>query len=161
MCQRGSLNIGLLYWYTGNELKMMKQKAIVIAIDNTTIWLDAERQSICSKCQFKKFCNAKLLDNHIGDNFFKITVDKQINVAVGQQVQLSIPEQSLIQSAFIMYIIPLIIMFLLTVIAQLLNFSEAGEFIASICGLAIGFYLIHIQFQKNNKTDMQAKILEE
>ena len=143
---------------------MIKQKAIVIAVDDTTIWLDSERQSTCGQCQVKKFCGAELSNNYVGNNFFRIAIDKEINVAVGQHVQLGILEQSLVQGAFIIYIIPLMIMFLLTVIAQLLNFSEVVEFIASICGLAIGFYLVHIQFQKNkknNKIGMQAKILEE
>ena len=143
---------------------MIKKKAIVIAIDNTTIWLDIKRRSTCSQCRVKKFCSTGLLDNHVGNNFFRITVDKHINVAVGQQVQLGILEQSLVQGAFIIYIIPLITMFLLMVIAQLLDFSEVVKFIASICGLAIGFYLVHIRFQKNNRNNnigMQAKILEE
>ena len=139
---------------------MIKQKATVIAVNETTVWLDTEHKSICSQCQVKQSCGTGLLEDHVGKRFSRIAVDKQVNVAVGKRVQLGIPEKSLLQGAFMMYIIPLMLMFLFAVVAHLLNFGEAVEFVTSICGLASGFYLVHIQF-RNDKTGIQAEIVEE
>lgn len=139
---------------------MIKQKATVVATDDTTIWLDAERQSTCSQCQVKKGCGTGMLANHVGKRFSRISIEKQDNVIVGQQVQLGIPEESLLQGAFMMYIIPLVMMFLSAALAQVLDFNEAMEIVAGFAGLTVGFYWVHIRF-KNNKAGLQAKIIEE
>ena len=75
---------------------MIKQKATVIATDDTTIWLDAERESTCSQCQVKKGCGTGMLANHVGKRFSRISVEKHSDVMVGQQVQLGLPEESLL-----------------------------------------------------------------
>jgi len=140
---------------------MIKQKATVIATDGDTVWLDAERQSTCSQCQAKKGCGTGMLENHVGKRFSRISVEKHAeDVVVGQQVQLGIPEESLLQGAMMMYIIPLVFMFLSAAVAQLLGFGEALEIVAGISGLAIGFYWVHLRF-KQSKTGLQAKIVEE
>jgi len=139
---------------------MIKQQATVIATDDTSVWLDVERQSTCSQCQVKKGCGTGMLANHVGKRFSRISVEKQDDVIVGQHVQLGIPEESLLQGAFLMYIIPLVMMFLSAAIAQILGVNEAMEIVAGFAGLAIGFYWVHIRF-KQHKTGLQAKIVEE
>lgn len=139
---------------------MIKQKAIVVATDDRTVWLDAERQSTCGQCQVKQGCGTGLLANHVGKRFARISVEKQSDVAVGQQVQLGITEESLLQGAFMMYIVPLVMLFLFAAIAQILDFSEVMEVLAGISGLIFGFYYVHIRFKKR-KTGLQAEIVEE
>ncbi|MBL4637993.1 MAG: SoxR reducing system RseC family protein [Proteobacteria bacterium] len=139
---------------------MIKQKATVIATDDTTVWLDTERQSTCSQCQVKKGCGTGMLANHVGKRFSRISVEKQGDVTVGQQVQLGIPEESLLQGALMMYMTPLVMMFLSAALAQVLDFNEIMEIVTGFVGLAIGFYWVHIQF-KNNNAGLQAKIVEE
>ncbi len=139
---------------------MIRQKATVIASDETTVWVDTERQSTCGQCQVKQGCGTGLLENHIGKRFSRIAIKKQQEVVVGQQVQLGIPEEPLLQGAFMMYIIPLLVMFVFAATAQMLNFSDVMEVIIGITGLVFGFYLIHVRF-KCNKTGLQAKIVKE
>lgn len=120
---------------------MIKQKATVIASDESTVWVDTERQSTCGQCQVKQGCGTGLLENHVGKRFSRIAIKKQEDVVIGQQVQLGIPEKPLLYGAFMMYIIPLLVMFLFAATAQLLNFSEIMEVIAGIIGLVSGFLL--------------------
>ncbi len=139
---------------------MIEQKATVVSYDEKTIWLEAERQSTCDGCQVKKGCGTGLLAKHVGKRFSRIAVAKTMDVHIGQQVQLAIPEESLLQGAVLMYILPLIMMFAFSAIAQTLNVSEALEIIAGIAGLLIGFYWVRIRLQR--QTDgLQAKIVEE
>ncbi|THF54438.1 MAG: polyurethanase, partial [Methylophaga nitratireducenticrescens] len=48
---------------------MIEQKAKVIRSDESTIWLQTERQSTCDKCQVKKGCGTGLLSEHVGRRF--------------------------------------------------------------------------------------------
>lgn len=139
---------------------MIEQQAKVIDCDDNTVWLEAERQSTCSQCQLKQGCGTGLLANHVGKRFSRILVNKTFDVTIGQQVRLAIPEQSLLQGTFVMYIVPLVFMFLFAAIAQSLNHNEMIEILAGITGLLIGFYWARLRLA-NNKDGFQAKIIEE
>ena len=139
---------------------MIEQKATVISCDGDTVWLEAERQSTCSQCQLKQGCGTGLLENHVGKRFSRIAVNKTTDVAIGQQVRLAIPEQSLLRGTFVMYIMPLVLMFIFSAVVQFLNFNEMVEIFAGISGLFIGFYWARLHLSKN-KDGFQAKILEE
>lgn len=139
---------------------MIEQRATVIGSDDDTVWLEAERQSTCSQCQLKKGCGTGLLANHVGKRFSRIAVNKTIDVTIGQQVRLAIPEESLLKGTFVMYIMPLVLMFLFAAAAQVLNFNEMIEILAGISGLLIGFYWARLRLA-NNKDGFQARIVEE
>lgn len=139
---------------------MIEQQATVIGSDDDTVWLEAERQSTCSQCQLKKGCGTGLLANHVGKRFSRIAVNKTIDVTIGQQVRLAIPEESLLKGTFVMYIMPLVLMFLFAAAAQFLNFNEMIEILAGISGLLIGFYWARLRLA-NNKDGFQARIVEE
>lgn len=139
---------------------MIEQKATVISSDDTTIWLETERQSTCSKCQMKQGCGTGLLDKHVGKRFSRIAVAKTDEVHVGQQLQLEIPEEALLQGAFMMYIVPLVLMFFFAAGAQLLNLSEIVEIFAGMSGLLVGFYWVHVRL-RNKKSAVKTRIIEE
>jgi len=139
---------------------MIKQQATVVEVDDDIVWLAAQRQSTCSQCQVKSGCGTGLLEKHVGKRFSRIAVEKKNDVVIGQQVELGIPEESLLQGAFLMYIMPLILLFVFSGIAQLFHWNEFIEIMAGISGLMVGFYLLHKRFKKN-KTALKAKIVEE
>lgn len=139
---------------------MIKQPAKVVNYDENTIWLEAERQSTCSGCQLKQGCGTGLLDNHVGKRFSDITVEKTSDVSIGQDVTLAIPEETLLQGAALMYILPLVLMFIFAAVAQALHLNEAVEIISGLGGLFVGLYWVRIQLA--NKSDgFKVKIIEE
>ena len=139
---------------------MIEQKATVISVDDRTVWVQAERQSTCSQCQVKQGCGTGLLANHVGKRFSRIAVAKTNDVVIGQQVKLTIPEQSLLHGAFLMYIVPLALLFLFATVAQVLDFNEVGEIFSGLSGLFIGFYWVRSRL-RDNKDGFQARIVEE
>lgn len=139
---------------------MIEQSAKIIKFDDDKVWLEAERQSTCSGCKVKQGCGTGMLANHVGKRFSNISVMKTSDVEVGQQVQLAIPEETLLQGAFLMYILPLVLMFIFAAGAQALNFNEAIEIFAGLSGLLIGFYWVKT-YLANKKDGFQARIVEE
>lgn len=139
---------------------MIEQSAKVISCDDSTVWLQAERQSTCSGCQLKQGCGTGLLAKHVGKKFSSIAVSKTHQVAVGEQVKLSIPEDALLQGAFLMYIFPLILMFVFAATAHWLILNEIMEIFAGISGLLIGFVLVKIHLKQSDE-GFKAKIVEE
>ena len=139
---------------------MIEQSAKVVSCDDSTVWLEAERQSTCSGCQLKQGCGTGLLAKHVGKKFTRISVNKTHDVTVGEQVQLAIPEQALLQGAFVMYILPLTLMFIFAGIANFLNFNDLVEIFAGLSGLFIGFLLVKTRLS-HNTDGFKAKIVEE
>jgi sigma-E factor negative regulatory protein RseC len=139
---------------------MIEQSAKVVKYDDKMVWVEAERQSTCSGCQIKQGCGTGMLAKHVGKRFSSIAVIKTIDVAVGQQVQLAIPEETLLQGAFLMYILPLLLMFVVAAGAHALHFNETIEIFGGLSGLLIGFYWVKL-YLTNKKDGFQARIIEE
>lgn len=139
---------------------MIEQQATVIQIEDDTIWLQAERQSTCSQCQIKQGCGTGLLAKHVGKRFSKIAVNKTAETTVGQVVTLAIPEQALLQGAALMYLLPLALLFLFSIVTRAFQLGEGLEILAGLAGLITGFIWVK-QHLRNKKDGIQAKVVEE
>lgn len=139
---------------------MIEQQATVIEIEGDTIWLQAQRESTCSQCQVKKGCGTGLLAKHVGKRFSKIAVNKTTETSVGQVVTLAIPEQALLQGAALMYLLPLALLFLFSIVMRTFQMGEGIEIFAGLTGLVAGFILVKQHF-KYKKDGIQAKVVEE
>lgn len=143
---------------------MIEQQAKVVEINDKSILVEAERHTTCSKCAINKGCGTGLLAKHVGRRFAKLEVKRSRDVLPGEQVRIEISEEALLRGTFILYIVPLLLMFVFTAIAtylqQLFHFHEFIEIIAGICGLWIGFVWVrhHMNTQKD---EIQARIIEE
>lgn len=139
---------------------MIEQQAKVISCNNDTVSLEVERQSSCSACKVRQGCGTAMLAEHVGNRFSQITVSKTGDVEVGQQVELAIPERSLLHGAFLMYIVPIVLLFVFSAIAQYVYANEFIEILSGLVGLFLGFYLVKVQM-KNKKDGFQARIIED
>lgn len=139
---------------------MIEQKATVISRDAHQVWVEAERQSTCGQCQARKGCGTGLLAKHVGQRFSRIAVSTNENLKVGQHVIVSIPEQALLSGAFMMYLLPLLLMFAAATVARMANSGELLEILAGLSGLVAGFYFVKTRL-KNKNTGVQVKTIED
>ncbi|EEF80290.1 Sigma factor RpoE regulatory protein RseC [Methylophaga thiooxydans] len=139
---------------------MIEQKATVISRDIHQVWVEAERQSTCGQCQARKGCGTGLLAKHVGQRFSRIAVKTSQDLRVGQQVMVTIPEQALLSGAVMMYLLPLLLMFVTAALARIANSGELVEIIAGLSGLVAGFYFVKSRL-KNKNTGVQVKTIED
>ena len=139
---------------------MIEQQARVIEIDGDTVWLEAERESTCSDCQVKQGCGTGLLAKHVGKKFSKISVHKTTDTTMGEVVTLVIPEEALLEGAALMYLLPLTLLFLFSIVTRSFDLGEGAEILAGLTGLVTGFAVVKENL-RNKKDGIQAKVLEE
>ncbi len=139
---------------------MLYQRATVVETTDHTICLEAERQSTCGQCQLKKGCGTGLLSEHVGKRFSRIVIDKTTEVSLGQKVSLAIPEQNLLRGAALVYLLPLLLMFLFAAVARWLGFNSIGEVTSGLSGLFIGFIFVRIYIE-SKKVGFKAMLVEE
>lgn len=139
---------------------MILQKATVVAIETNRIWVEAERQSTCGGCQIRQGCGTGLLAKHVGKRFNRIAVPNNKTVNIGQKVTVAIPEDALLQGAFMMYLLPLLAMFAGAGLASWLNWPEPLQIAAGLATLLGGFLWVASRLKQKN-TVIPTQIIEE
>lgn len=133
---------------------MIEQKATVINRDEHQVWVQAERQSTCGQCQARKGCGTGMLAKHVGKRFSTLSVATDESVEIGQEVTVAIPEQALLSGAFMMYILPLLLLFVAAALVRMAGGGELFELMAGMTGLIAGFYFVK-QRLRHKKTEIK------
>lgn len=137
----------------------MEEKGTIIKNRGQDILVKIERHSACSKCD--RDCGLAMASD-IEETVVEINKGNYNDIYFneGQQVILEMEEKSVVLSAFIVYIFPLVAMiggyFALSGFSQ----TEAAGIIGSLFGFVISFLLIRIINQKykfNNKFEPRIK----
>ncbi len=122
---------------------MIEENGRVVRVGAGSVWVETIKQSACSSCSAQKGCGQSLLAK-IGDGKrMEIQVDNphHLEVIEDDQVTLGVGERSFLTASFLVYLLPLIVMFVVAVSAQSSGFAEPTVILSSLFGLAGGFLL--------------------
>lgn len=93
---------------------MMTALATVMAVQQQKqgyqIQLSCEQKTSCSSCSSAKSCGTGLVSKAIGSKALLWTLKTDQTVRQGQVVEIGFPEKSLLQSAALVYLVPLFMM---------------------------------------------------
>lgn len=101
---------------------MVKEKATVVALEGDDAWVETTRQSSCGSCESSSGCGTATFSKVLGNRPFRVRVTNPLHAKVGQRVTIAVPENGLMRGAALLYMVPLLALFLSAV---------AGEWIAS------------------------------
>lgn len=120
---------------------MMKEWATVISWQDGIATLRCETQAGCSSCHSRSGCGARVL-NELGpqtEHNLQVNVAEQLQP--GQKVELGITEGSLLRSAFLVYMTPLLGAILGGGLLQWLVEGDFYPVLGAIAGGVAGFVL--------------------
>lgn len=104
---------------------MLKESAVVIAYEAGIAKVKCQSQSACGACAAKNACGASALSEltgEVGEHIF--TIETITPLKVGQRVEIGLEEKSLILSALLLYIVPLLTILASAFIAEQLFSHE-------------------------------------
>ena len=140
-----------------DDSHLLRELGVVSSIEGDFAYVDAQRQSGCSGCASSSGCGTSALATlFTSTSQSAIKVRNTFNVKVGDQVILTLDESRLIKHSFMAYGVPLIGLFLCSVLFSMLSVhflgsSERGADIAAIIGgfigVALGWWLTHTIYQ--------------
>lgn len=113
---------------------MIKEWATVIAWDNGLAQVSCDVKASCNSCASRAGCGSRVLNKLGPQTTHIITVPSAEPLVAGQKVELGITESSLLGSAMLVYMSPLLGLFVVAALFQVLF----GTDIAALCGAVLG-----------------------
>lgn len=113
---------------------MIKEWATVIAWDNGVAQVSCDVKASCNSCASRAGCGSWVLNKLGPQTSHTISVPSAQPLVAGQKVELGISESSLLGSAMLVYMSPLLGLFVVAALFQVLFGSD----IAALCGAVLG-----------------------
>ncbi|CNH60314.1 SoxR reducing system protein RseC [Yersinia aldovae] len=120
---------------------MMKEWTTVISWQNGIALLRCEPHSGCGSCHTRRGCGGHLL-NELGpesEHHLQVAISQPLEL--GQRVEVGISEGSLLRSALLVYLTPLVGLIAGGALFQFLFLADAYTALGSISGASLGFLL--------------------
>lgn len=122
---------------------MLFETGRVVAVEGDGLWVETIRQSTCGTCAARKGCGHSLI-NQVSDgrrSYIRVLPGKHDlgECRVNDQVKICIPEEVLLRSSAIVYVLPLLLMLLGALGAVKLGHADQDLLAA---GGAVGGFLL-------------------
>ncbi|WP_312624939.1 SoxR-reducing system protein RseC [Scandinavium sp.] len=118
---------------------MIKEWVTVVSWGDGFAQVSCDVKSSCSSCASRAGCGSRVLNKLGPQTEHTITVPSAAPLVVGQKVELGISEGSLLTSAMLVYMTPLLGLFVMAAVFQLLFSSDLAAFAGGILGGVGGF----------------------
>ena len=113
---------------------MIKEWATVVSWHNGMAQVHCDVKASCSSCASRAGCGSRVLNKLGPQTTHTISVPSAEPLVAGQKVELGITEGSLLGSAMLVYMSPLLGLFVVAALFQVLF----GTDIAALCGAVLG-----------------------
>ncbi|THA10319.1 SoxR reducing system RseC family protein [Rodentibacter pneumotropicus] len=122
---------------------MLKESAVVISYENGMARVKCQSQSACGQCAAKNSCGTSSLselNGKRGEHIF--TVETMMPLREGQVVEIGLEEKSMLFSALLMYIVPLVALLIATGLSHYISENELSRALVIFLFTAISFVFI-------------------
>lgn len=119
---------------------MIEERGKVLSIESGAVWVETIRQSTCGSCQARAGCGQALLQrlgSGARSGFIRVLSDQPL--AVGDEVIIGLPEDAVLKASALMYVLPLLMLFMFALIGDLVGLAEPWLILVAAVGLAAGF----------------------
>ena len=121
---------------------MIEEVATVVAVGEGGVEVACFSQSACGQCRQSSQCGTGLVSRALPGREHRFFIATTQEFEVGEQVRIGIPEHSLITSALLLYLLPLLLLLGGALLASLgLDMGDGGTLLGAAAGGGIGFWL--------------------
>ncbi|MBF0296129.1 MAG: SoxR reducing system RseC family protein [Magnetococcales bacterium] len=145
---------------------MMREEAIVVALDGEFAVVSGQRQKMCGGCQSAKTCG--VLSGGLGQRASRILARNPCNAQVGERVFVELSERSFLRASFLVYILPLVVLFAVVswtrYLVQTHNLQVDIELLSAAVGLlalVATFWWLHRRSRRTERNDRDMPVIVE
>ncbi|HBO39492.1 MAG TPA: hypothetical protein DD638_12605 [Pasteurellaceae bacterium] len=139
---------------------MMTESAVVIDYESGIATVKCQSQSACGSCSAKTACGTSALaklTGEKGEHIFRVPTIMPLKV--GQMVEIGLSERSLLLSALLLYVVPLITLLVATLISERLFNHELIRAVFILLTTALSFFIVRFYTNTLNKKPAYQPIL--
>ncbi|HCM06215.1 MAG TPA: alginate biosynthesis protein AlgM [Oceanospirillales bacterium] len=126
---------------------MIEEQVVVTSIDVDGVWVEGVQQSACGSCSAKAGCGKHAM-SQLGR---KVSLWlPNVDLEIGQQVVVGLPEGAILRSTLALYGIPLIFLLSGAIVGNAI-FGELGSIVFSVFFMMIGFKIARSRADKNKQ----------
>lgn len=128
---------------------MIEEQAVVVAVEGDFAVVEAERKTACGHCSASSACGTSMLDKFFSGRASRMRVSRGgLELVQGQTVVVGIDESGMLRAAFVVYMLPILSMFLFVLIGGTImdgkEYSELLVVFMAITGLVAGFMAVRL-----------------
>ncbi len=130
-----------------NSAQILKEIGTVVELDNEYAYVKTQRSTGCSGCHSESGCGTSALSKlFTKTNPPPLKVRRNMACHVGDQVELALDESRLLKHSFMAYGIPLIGLFLLSIIGDNIadHLFNAGEQMIEMTAILMGLFGVYL-----------------
>lgn len=117
---------------------MIESFATVVAVNAHRVTVHYERREACGHCDQASSCSLSAGGNSADAKSQLIEIDTDVPVCVGQQVRIGIPEKKLLNTVFLVYGLPLLLVLIGACSGQFLAPDSHFADLYAVCGAVLG-----------------------
>jgi sigma-E factor negative regulatory protein RseC len=118
---------------------MIEETAYVVKTDEEFAWVETQRRTTCGQCSAQKGCGTKVLSGVLGKKLTHIKTLNTVQAEPGDTVVIGLQESSLLKSAVMSYLLPLMLVLLGAVISAYM--FESHNEVLTLAGAMAGFII--------------------
>jgi sigma-E factor negative regulatory protein RseC len=118
---------------------MLTESARVIRRDGNRVVLELQRGSACGNCEMSQGCGTGALGRLLGKRLRPLVVETDQDYRPGDEVELALPEATLVRASLLVYGLPLLGMLLGGSVASVATASDWLVAVAVCAGFLAGF----------------------
>jgi sigma-E factor negative regulatory protein RseC len=142
---------------------MIEERAVILSLDNVSgipsATLEIERKSACGLCGQTRGCGNSIWGKLFAHQSTAFKAQNRINAKVGQSVIVGINESALLKSALLLYILPLVTLFLGAILATKINPSDASAMVGAVVGLVLGLIWVKGHTMSNSYFSLEQPVI--
>jgi len=118
---------------------MIEEKATIVAVEPGYAWVETQRKSTCGQCSARAGCGTSVIAKVVGNRLARVRALNPHAFSNGQNVVVGVTENTLVKSAFVVYMTPLFALFAGAGLPLMLGVEADGlSVLAGLAGFAAG-----------------------
>ncbi|MBD7976274.1 SoxR reducing system RseC family protein [Serpens gallinarum] len=131
---------------------MIEEQGRVVAVEPGAVWVETVRKSTCSTCSANAGCGQGMMEKlGVGSRRGHVRALTDLQLDVGDSVAIGVREELLLRGSLLVYLLPLLSLFLCALLVQALGGSEPHIIMASLGGLLCSW--LYIRWRSRRTAD--------
>lgn len=124
---------------------MILETGKIVSVEPEGVWVETIQGSVCGSCKAEKGCGQSLMAKWgARASYIWVLLEGRNpdDYRVGDEIQIGIPEDIVVKASLLAYVMPLLLMLILTISAHYLFNSEGLTVIGALLGLVVGGFIL-------------------